>query len=208
MAEVKGKGGLGFRELQDFNQALLAKQLRRILTKPNLLMSKVMKARYFSGAPLWTMEKKPNDSWMWQSILQSRELLKEGLRMRIGDGNTVHMWKDKWLLRKGSGLVRPRSDNGENVEKVSEVIVDGKWNKELLEKVCNEADVKEILKIPLSLEVGKHRLYWCHSSTGVYTVKSGYMVARGQKKEKKRRKVIVVEMKSTQEYGQCCGAEH
>ena len=37
---------LGFRDLEAFNEALLAKQLSRILTSPNLLMSKVIRAKY------------------------------------------------------------------------------------------------------------------------------------------------------------------
>ena len=40
--QVKGRGGLGFRDLEKFNEALLAKQLWRMLTKPNLLVNKVM----------------------------------------------------------------------------------------------------------------------------------------------------------------------
>ena len=50
MSEKKSKGGLGLRGLLEFNQALLAKQLWRIITKPDLLMNRVIKARYFKGA--------------------------------------------------------------------------------------------------------------------------------------------------------------
>ncbi|XP_027182324.1 uncharacterized protein LOC113780749 [Coffea eugenioides] len=46
LSKVKGKGGLGFRDLEAFNEALLAKQLWRIITSPNLLMSKVIRAKY------------------------------------------------------------------------------------------------------------------------------------------------------------------
>lgn len=53
MAKSKGEGGLGFRDLVDFNTALLAKQLWRVITKPNLLVSKVLRAKYFRGKSLW-----------------------------------------------------------------------------------------------------------------------------------------------------------
>lgn len=44
MVVEKEDGGLGFRNIQDFNQALLAKQLWRLITNPNLLMSQVTSA--------------------------------------------------------------------------------------------------------------------------------------------------------------------
>lgn len=49
LSEVKGKGGLGFRDLEAFNEALLGKQLWRIISPPNLLMSEVIRAKYLKG---------------------------------------------------------------------------------------------------------------------------------------------------------------
>ena len=51
MSMKRNEGGLGFKDLEAFNKALLGKQIWRILTKPNLLISKVLRAKYF-----------PNDS--------------------------------------------------------------------------------------------------------------------------------------------------
>ena len=39
-------GGLGFRDLEAFNLALLAKQIWRIITNRNMLVSKILKAKY------------------------------------------------------------------------------------------------------------------------------------------------------------------
>ena len=46
ISEVKGRGGIGFSDLEAFNTALLGKQIWRFLSAPNLLVSKVMKAKY------------------------------------------------------------------------------------------------------------------------------------------------------------------
>ncbi|KAL0440276.1 UNVERIFIED_CONTAM: putative mitochondrial protein [Sesamum latifolium] len=42
----KGEGVLGFRSLQEFNQALLCKQTWRIVTNPYSLLSRMLSARY------------------------------------------------------------------------------------------------------------------------------------------------------------------
>jgi len=40
-------GGMGFRDLRTFNEALLAKQGRRLLTIEDSLAHKIIKAKYF-----------------------------------------------------------------------------------------------------------------------------------------------------------------
>ena len=47
MCKSKLEGGMGFRDLYDFNLAMLAKQGWRMLENPALLMVRMYKVRYF-----------------------------------------------------------------------------------------------------------------------------------------------------------------
>lgn len=50
----KREGGLGFRDLKDFNQALLGKQVCRIMQNPDCLMATILKAHYFPNESILT----------------------------------------------------------------------------------------------------------------------------------------------------------
>lgn len=47
MCQSKADCCLGFRDIEDFNQALLSKQARRLLTEPDTLLGRLYKARYY-----------------------------------------------------------------------------------------------------------------------------------------------------------------
>ena len=46
------------------------------------------------------------DSQVWKSILSARELLEEGVRKRMGNGQQIDIWEDKWLLDLEVGKIR------------------------------------------------------------------------------------------------------
>lgn len=49
MSQPKDAGGMGFRLLYDFNLVMLANQGWRLLTKPDSLVGRIYKVRYFSN---------------------------------------------------------------------------------------------------------------------------------------------------------------
>ena len=83
--DVKGKEGLGFRDLEAFNKALLAKQLWRIICDPNLLMSKVIRGKYLKDHKSLDIQPLTSASWPWRSIHSAWSFLEEGLWKRVGD---------------------------------------------------------------------------------------------------------------------------
>lgn len=64
LTKPKEDGGLEFKCLASVNDSLLAKQLWRILREPNLLISRVLKARYFPHQDLMSTVPKGSDSWV------------------------------------------------------------------------------------------------------------------------------------------------
>lgn len=67
MTEAKENGGLRFKDLEVFNLALLGKQIWRLIAKPNLLMSKVTKSKYYPKSDLFGVPTKPSDSLVWKN---------------------------------------------------------------------------------------------------------------------------------------------
>ena len=48
---------MGFKSFQDFNDALLAKQCWRLVSNPDSLWARVIKARYFPRCSFWEAKK-------------------------------------------------------------------------------------------------------------------------------------------------------
>lgn len=94
---MKGKGGLGFRDLEAFNLALLAKQVWRLLVGDDSLFYKVFKAKYFPNSSFLKAKHKTKASWTWQSIWASRVMVEKGWRWVVATGSQVDIWKDPWL---------------------------------------------------------------------------------------------------------------
>lgn len=95
----KALGGLNFRELIGFNQALIAKQVWRIVNQPFSLVSKVLESIYFPDASILEVPMGINASYLWKSLLWGRDLLKLRSRYKVGNGASIIVSKDPWLPR-------------------------------------------------------------------------------------------------------------
>ena len=94
IAVPKERGGMGFRDFQLFNKAMLAKQGWRILTNPNSLCARVLKGKYFHDRDFLSSRTKRGASHIWNAILFGRDALHKGLVKRIGDGSITRIWDD------------------------------------------------------------------------------------------------------------------
>lgn len=98
----KALGGLNFRDLIGFNQALIAKQVWRIINNPSSLVSKVLRSNYFPNSSMLEAPLGNNPLYLWKSLLWEKKLLQTGLRYRVGNGETIRVFKDPWLPREST----------------------------------------------------------------------------------------------------------
>ncbi|XP_056848447.1 uncharacterized protein LOC130498828 [Raphanus sativus] len=176
----KEEGGLGFKELTDFNTAMLGKQLWRLIEKPNTLFSRVFKGRYFRNASPLEPIRSYSSSYGWRSITSARSLVSKGLIKRVGTGSSISVWNDPWIPS-----TRPRPANKNLHITYPDLTVDSlidstsrTWNSQALRTLVDPQDVKIIESIPLSKVHLRDRDGWHFTNNGKYTVKSGYQVER------------------------------
>ena len=96
---------MGFKEIEKFNDALLAKQVWRIMHKPDSLCFRVFKALFFPNCSILDTKESNFESYAWKSILGAIDVIKKGMIWHIGNGQTVWIKEDKWLPVKPSRVV-------------------------------------------------------------------------------------------------------
>lgn len=180
MCLPKSMGGLGFRDLKCFNQAMLAKQAWRLLNDTNSLLHSVLKARYFKNGDFIDARRGYDPSYTWRSIWGSKSLLLDGLKWRVGNGLDIGVWEEAWLPGEGTSLVPTPNLNFDSELRVSDLIDTnvGAWNEETVREIFNEEEAALILDIPVSEYMPSDQRYWWPCKDGVYSVRSGYWLAR------------------------------
>ena len=126
LASPKCKGGMGFRDLQLFNLALLGKHGWRFLTAPTSLCARVMKGRYFPDMDFMHASVPKTASSTWRAIVAGRQALQTGLIRRVGDGASINIWHDQWIPSTVSMAPLFKPENPQ-VEVVSDLIDSDNW---------------------------------------------------------------------------------
>lgn len=175
MTQPKDMGGLGFRDIQTFNHALLAKIGWRLHTNPDCLLAKVLMGKYCHKTTFQKAQANSSISHGWRGILRGRDLLVEHLGKAIGDGESTSVWNDSWidpatnLKPVGPVLLKDKD------LMVSDLLTRGtrEWNSSLVENILPELK-DHILKLRPSVLRKQDTYVWPLQQNGEYSVKSGY----------------------------------
>ena len=167
----KNEGGMGFKELRKFNDAMLAKQVWQLVHDKESLFYRVFKAKFFPSDDIFSAQVK-------LGILKTRYLIAEGARYRVGNGQTIRIYQDRWLPGDGLGkVISPPSLLSVDARVADIIDADlGWWNVYLLERVFLLFEAQKIKSIPLCLIPQEDTLVWPKTKDGQYSVKLGYQL--------------------------------
>lgn len=125
----KNAGGLGFCDIEHFNDALLAKLAWRLLKHPDSLLGQILLGKYCRQNDLLSCSSSGAMSHGWRGILAGREVIKRGLGWAVGTGKDINVWSENWL---STGEVsRPIGPNFQDQDlTVQDLILPstGEWN--------------------------------------------------------------------------------
>ena len=96
LCKHKSEGGLGFKDLVKFNEAMLAKQVWRLHTYRLSLFYRVFSTKFFPTGSVFTA-KKSQGSYAWQSIWKARKVIEKGMQWRVGDEKHIQLFYDNWI---------------------------------------------------------------------------------------------------------------
>jgi hypothetical protein len=182
LSTPKALGGLGFQDMELFNQAMFARQGWRLMTDPTSLCARVLKGRYYLECDFWEAPQPRSASYTWRSLLFGRELLKTRVRWGIGDGVSTRIQADNWIPGVPPLMVQPITPLLEN-QKVSTLILEDSrsWDTILVRTLFSEEVANRIIQVPISQHGGDDFASWPYTKFACYTVKSGYNLARSIK---------------------------
>ncbi|XP_059650088.1 uncharacterized protein LOC132295831 [Cornus florida] len=152
----KFSGGLGFKNVEALNLAVLAKLAWRMEIGDDSLLVKSFKQKY----------------------LKTVILLMPHIKLKLNGHGEVNCWKDNWLPDSllGSVSTRPLYAPFSSVAALINHSSHS-WNTELVHHYFNSRDSNLILQIPLSVLGGPDCKVWGASSNGSFSVCSAYQIA-------------------------------
>ncbi|XP_023906328.1 uncharacterized mitochondrial protein AtMg00310-like [Quercus suber] len=174
LCNLKDRGGMGFRDIHAFNLAMLAKQAWRLIQGSHSLFFRVYKAHYFPNCSFMEAKIRNNPSFVWRSLLETRDLIRATTVWKVGDGRSIKIDDHRWLPHPPQ--LRPDADKNMRVCDLFNPAT-WQWHLQLLSNTFMPNTVCDIQHINLGTTASRDKLIWKENRKGMFSVKSAYRVA-------------------------------
>ncbi|XP_058726230.1 uncharacterized protein LOC131597557 [Vicia villosa] len=131
--------------------SLLGKHYWRLLVDEQSFVGRVFKSHYYPRSSILDAKSGYLPSYTWRSILNAGEVVKKGYRCRIGNGEKVSIWKDKWISGSNSLYIKSPVCIIDTDAKVS-ALVDHDlfcWKRDFVMNFFDHDEIVNVIRIPL-----------------------------------------------------------
>ena len=137
------------------------------------------KAKYFPNYDYVEANLGSQPSYAWRSIMAAQSIVRRGMHWQVGDGERVHIWRDKWILSPCTYRITTSEKQFPQGPWVKNLIKsDSKeWDDNFIKQTFMPQDADAILSIPLSARRAQDRVVWAENKSGKFFVRSAYQLA-------------------------------
>jgi hypothetical protein len=178
LTKLKLRGGTGFKDLELFNQALLARQVWRLLQYLNSLSAVLLEAKYYPHGDLLDTSFARNSSPVWKGIEHGLDLLKKGVIWRVNSGHSINIWRDNWIPRSDSLKISSPTKRC-RLRRVADLMLQNPrcWNEPLIRQTFLFHEAEEILGIRIPEIEDVDILAWHFEKNSIFSVRSASKLA-------------------------------
>lgn len=141
-------GGLGFKDFEDMNSTLLARQAWRVIKTPQALWVRILHSIYYPNTVFTKAKLHRNVSWVWSSLLHGRDIVLKSTRWSVGNGEKINIYEDNWIA-SGS---RVENQGDQSITAVKDLIdqTNRSWDYYKIRSIFNSITAIKIVQTPIS----------------------------------------------------------
>jgi hypothetical protein len=149
------------------------------------MLSRILKAKYYPKSDFLHAKPGQNMSYTWRSIQKAGWILKKGGLWTVGNGKSINIWEDNWLLEQEGFKIWAKKKTGTPQTWVNDLILplSNSWNRGLITRLFYPFEAQQVLNIPITDTNSPDEFCWPRTNDGVYTVKSGYQAIQDWKRQ-------------------------
>lgn len=140
-------GGLGFKDFEDMNSTLLARQAWRVIKNPQALWVRILHSIYYPNTVFTKAKLHRNVSWVWSSLLHGRDIVLKSARWSVGNGEKINIYEDNWIA-SGS---RVENQGDQSITAVKDLIdqTNRSWDYSKIRSIFNSITAIKIVQTPI-----------------------------------------------------------
>lgn len=176
LSTPKSFGSMGFKNLKALNMAMIGKQAWKLVTSPNSLITKLLKAKYYPRSDYFGASVSHNPSYVWRGLWRVKDMVRRSFQWSIGTGESISVWHQLWLGNHEQLTPVTELHSMWSELRVANLLqVNAKqWNKSFINYVFDTGTAEQIYKTPLLPSVQQDIATWRFEKDGNYSIRSAY----------------------------------